>query len=257
MGSRRTPGAVVPPVHNQQGIMGKQGRSPKRKIRILIVDREPIFRLGMKRLLGLEDDLRVSAEAENSAQAIEMARQFAVDMAFVQAEVMNERTPGLLTRFKELSPEPRVVITFTSLDDAAGLQCVQDGAAGYILKSVDPALFVKCARKVIENEIWVPKRQVAQMAQAFQEMPSNRARPADTLTQREKTIVSYLVQGWRNRDIAGHLSISEQTVKNHLRAVYDKVGVSDRLELVLYAIHHQLDLPAAGLTPAGTTASKA
>lgn len=237
--------------------MSKQARPLRRKIRILLVDREPVFRVGMKKVFGAEDDLRVAAETENSAQAIEMARQFAVDMAFVQAEVMSERTPGLLTRFKELSPQPRVVVTFASLDDEAGLQCVQDGAAGYIQKSVDPALFVKCVRKVMEREIWVPKRQVAQMAHAFQGMPSNRARPADTLTQREKTIVSYLVQGWRNRDIATHLSISEQTVKNHLRAVYDKVGVSDRLELVLYAIHHQLELPAAGLTPVSTASNKA
>jgi DNA-binding NarL/FixJ family response regulator len=68
-------------------------------------------------------------------------------------------------------------------------------------------------------------------------------RPVDTLTRREKTIISYLMQGWRNREISTHLSISEQTVKNHLRTIYDKVGVSDRLELVLYAIHQRLELP--------------
>jgi DNA-binding NarL/FixJ family response regulator len=64
------------------------------------------------------------------------------------------------------------------------------------------------------------------------------------LTQREKTIISYLMQGWRNREIAQHLNITEQTVKNHLRSIYDKVGVSDRLELVLYAIHQKLLLPS-------------
>ena len=68
-------------------------------------------------------------------------------------------------------------------------------------------------------------------------------RPADTLTRREKSIVSCLMQGWRNREIAQHLTITEQTVKNHLRTIYDKVGVSDRLELVLYAIHHRMELP--------------
>ena len=73
-------------------------------------------------------------------------------------------------------------------------------------------------------------------------------RPVDTLTHREKTIISYLMQGWRNREIGTHLAISEQTVKNHLRAIYDKVGVSDRLELVLYAIHQRLELPAVQAT---------
>ena len=65
----------------------------------------------------------------------------------------------------------------------------------------------------------------------------------DTLTRREKSIIACLVQGWRNREIAQNLHITEQTVKNHLRAVYDKVGVSDRLELALYAIHQKLELP--------------
>jgi DNA-binding NarL/FixJ family response regulator len=69
-------------------------------------------------------------------------------------------------------------------------------------------------------------------------------RPVETLTQREKTIISHLMQGWRNREIAQHLNITEQTVKNHLRSIYDKVGVSDRLELVLYAIHQKLMLPS-------------
>ena len=69
-------------------------------------------------------------------------------------------------------------------------------------------------------------------------------RPVDTLTRREKSIICCLMEGWHNREISTHLSISEQTVKNHLRAIYDKVGVSDRLELVLYAIHQRLELPA-------------
>jgi len=73
--------------------------------------------------------------------------------------------------------------------------------------------------------------------------PDTPLRPVDTLTRREKIIISYLMQGWRNREISQHLSISEQTVKNHLRTIYDKVGVSDRLELVLYAIHQRLELP--------------
>jgi DNA-binding NarL/FixJ family response regulator len=78
--------------------------------------------------------------------------------------------------------------------------------------------------------------------------PDHSPRPVDTLTRREKSIISCLMEGWHNREISTHLSISEQTVKNHLGAIYDKVGVSDRLELVLYAIHQRLELPAVQAT---------
>ena len=127
---------------------------------------------------------------------------------------------------------------------------VRSGAAGVILKTVDPQLFVKCARRVTEGETWIPKRQVSTMAKLLEARPATPPRPVDTLTRREKTIISYLMQGWRNREISTHLSISEQTVKNHLRTIYDKVGVSDRLELVLYAIHQRMELPPVQATVA-------
>ena len=120
---------------------------------------------------------------------------------------------------------------------------VRSGAAGVILKTVDPQMFIKCARRVTEGEMWIPKKQVSTMAKLLEARADNPPRPVDTLTHREKTIISYLMQGWRNKEISTHLSISEQTVKNHLRTIYDKVGVSDRLELVLYAIHQRLELP--------------
>jgi DNA-binding NarL/FixJ family response regulator len=82
------------------------------------------------------------------------------------------------------------------------------------------------------------------MAKALEVRMESRPRPVDTLTRREKSVICCLMEGWHNREISTHLSISEQTVKNHLRAIYDKVGVSDRLELVLYAIHQRLELPS-------------
>jgi DNA-binding NarL/FixJ family response regulator len=95
----------------------------------------------------------------------------------------------------------------------------------------------------MNSEVWLAKPQVAKMAEILRSTPQRPRRPADTLTSRERMIISYLVQGRRNREIGQQLSITEQTVKNHLRSIYDKVGVSDRLELVLYAIHQRIELP--------------
>jgi DNA-binding NarL/FixJ family response regulator len=222
----------------------KQERRLRRKTDVLIADREAVFRLGLRRLFGAEGSLRVLAEAENHVQAVHLARQLKPGVIFLQADLLTGKVEDLLTRLRSASPGCKVVITAASLNNGEHLRHIRAGASGVILKSVHPALFVKCVHKVMQGEVWIPKNEVAQMAQMLGSAPVAILRPVETLTCREKIIVSYLVQGWRNREIAEHLEISEQTVKNHLRAVYDKVGVSDRLELALYVINQHLELPS-------------
>lgn len=223
--------------------MGK-ARTSKPKIRILIADREAVFRLGLKKVLGLEDDLRVVAQADDVSQLPGLTEKFRPEVIFVQAEIVGEEPERLFSRVKQAYSRAKMIITASSLAEGEAVRFVKAGAAGVILKSVDPAMFVKSARKIYENELWLPKGQFAELAKTTDHAGKNAVRPADTLTRREKTIVSCLVQGLRNREIGKQLNITEQTVKNHLRSIYDKVGVSDRLELALYAIHQRLELPS-------------
>ena len=230
-------------------------RSPKGKIRVLIADREGIFRLGLKKLFALEDDLRVVSEADNAADTVARSEIFRPTLVFIQEEILAERDGNLIRDVSAVSPDCKVVATSSSSSDESSMSHIRNGAVGLILKTVDPQMFVKCARRVTNGETWIPNRQVATMAKLLEGTPATPPRPVDTLTRREKTIISYLMQGWRNREISTHLTISEQTVKNHLRTIYDKVGVSDRLELVLYAIHQRMELPAVEMTsPPSTTA---
>jgi len=229
----------------------RTSRQAKTKIRVLVADREAIFRLGLKKLFALEDDLRVVAEAESSAQLVARAESWRPHVIFAQEEMLSGAGTNLIQEVRRVTPNSRVVATASVADEEASLRHVRNGAAGVILKTVDPQLFVKCARRVTEGETWIPKRQVSTMVKLLEGSPDHPRRPVDTLTRREKTIISYLMQGWHNREISTHLSISEQTVKNHLRTIYDKVGVSDRLELVLYAIHQRLDLPPVQPATAG------
>jgi len=219
--------------------------SAKKKIRVLIADREGIFRFGLKELFAVEDDLRVVAQAHSATQVMELTKSLRPHLLFVQAEIVTEAGGNLFTELRREAPKCKIVVTTSATPtEEQGMRFVQLGAAGIILKSVEPSLFVRCARKVVwEDEVWLPHKQVTTMAKFVETSASQPLRPVDTLTQREKTIISYLMQGWRNREIAQHLAITEQTVKNHLRSIYDKVGVSDRLELVLYAIHQKLLLP--------------
>lgn len=217
-------------------------RSPKGKIGVLIADREGVFRFGLRRLLSAEDDLRVVAEIDEPQDVLSQVQELQPEVVFVQAEMLGAVAEVSLGEICKGSPASKVVVTASALGEDESLALMKAGACGVILKAADPALFPKCVRKVFEGEIWLPKKQVSRMAKILSE-PQGLSRPVDSLTRREKLVISCLVQGWRNREIASHLSITEQTVKNHLRSIYDKVGVSDRLELVLYAIHQRLELP--------------
>jgi DNA-binding NarL/FixJ family response regulator len=224
-------------------------RPSKNRIRVLVADREGVFRLGLKKLLAVEDDVRVVAEADDAAQLLARTESFRPDVAFVQEEILAGSALDLIAEVHRLAPDSKVVVTSSASSEDTTVQHVRSGAAGVILKTVEPQLFLKCARRVSRGETWVSNRHVSQMAKLLKGHSEKPRRPVDTLTRRERTIISYLMLGWRNREIGTHLSISEQTVKNHLRTVYDKVGVSDRLELVLYAIHQRLELPAIQADP--------
>ena len=220
---------------------GLQPAGEALRIRIIVADLEGIFRMGLKRLLTSDAGLEVVAEIERPEQLIPDAARLLPDVMFVQHEMLLAGT-GTLAGIREASPATHVVVTGSTVREDEAVALVQAGAHGAILKTADPTLFIKCAHKIAEGEIWLPKKQVAEIARRLSE---HGTRPVDTLTLREKLVISCLVrEGWRNREIAQHLSITEQTVKNHLRSIYDKIGVSDRVELVLYALHQHLDLPS-------------
>lgn len=214
------------------------------KVRILVADREAIFRLGLKKLFAIEDDLRVVGEAENATELLSRAEAFQPDVVFAQEKVISEADENLIPAMLKVAPKCRVVATASASSQHNSLLHDHSGAAGIILRSADPQLFVECARRVSNGGTWSPKKHVSTVANLLEASADNPHRPVDTLTHREKTVISCLMQGWHNREISAHLSISELTVKNHLRNVYDKTGVSDRLELVLYAIHQRMELPS-------------
>lgn len=223
--------------------------APKKKTRILISDEEGIFRLGLRKLFGVEDDLQVVAQAENADQIAGLAEKFKPDLLFLQAEMLGGDPAEFIARLRHVWAGGKVIVVTPPSQSTDGERWVKAGAAGVLSRAADPEIFIKSARRVMRNELWVPKSKSA--SHPSKETSGEALRPADTLTRREKSIIACLVQGWRNREIAQTLTISEQTVKNHLRAIYDKVGVSDRLELALYAIHQKLELPPPPAAAAG------
>jgi len=222
---------------------GNRAANNKHRTKILIADSEAVFRVGLKKVFGLEDDLRVVAQAENALQLVAMVRSFRPDVALVQQEILLDGHDDPVRRIQNESPACKVILTGAQLTTAEINSLFQNGVCGIIPRSAQPEEFVESVRRVVRGETVRPLQMENGEKPSVAAYGDQKVRPVDTLTPREKAIISCLTQGWRNRDIAQHLTITEQTVKNHLRSIYDKVGVSDRLELALYAIHQRLDLP--------------
>ncbi|HXH47908.1 MAG TPA: response regulator transcription factor [Terriglobia bacterium] len=220
----------------------KKQQNNKARAKILIADGEGVFRLGLKKLFSVEDDFRVVAQAENSVQMVAMNRSFQPDLILVQEEIALTGFDRFVDRLRSDSPNCRVLVSYSHLADNQREKLFHDGVSGVVARSAQPEYFVEIVRSVLEGQDLEPSW-AGDAVWPVNSPNGDHPRPVDTLTPREKTIISCLTQGWRNRDIAEHLRITEQTVKNHLRSIYDKVGVSDRLELVLYAIHRRLELP--------------
>jgi len=226
-----------------------------KRIRILLADREEVFRLGIRQLFSLEDDLRVVAQAATSEQAVGMAERFKPHLLLVQEEIAAEPPGKFMDQVRRVSPHSKVVITSTAFVGDTPTRHLESGAANVIPRSAALPHFVKCVREAMRQKASPVKPTPVTIVGTVESLQNPLARPADTLTLREKHVIGCLMQGFPNRDISKRLVIAEQTVKNHLRSIFDKVGVSDRLELVLYALHHKLDLPlveTAGQKSPGT-----
>jgi len=234
----------------------KQRRKPKR-IRILLADREEVFRLGIRQLFSLEDDLRVVAQAATSEQAVALAERFRPHLMMVQEEIAAESPGNFLDQIRHVTPACKVVITASNQVGNTASRYFESGAADVIPRSAVLSRFVKCVRDAMKNKAGAPRAMEPVPVKTVEYPQKPLVRPVETLTRREKSVIACLMQGFPNRQISHHLAIAEQTVKNHLRSIFDKVGVSDRLELVLYALHHKLDLPLIEAAPQPTSASQA
>jgi DNA-binding NarL/FixJ family response regulator len=233
----------------------KQQHKTKR-IRVLLADREEVFRLGIRQLFSLEDDLRVVAQAATSEQAVALVERFRPHLLVVQEEIAAEPPGNFLEQIRGILPACKVVITASAQMGNMASRFLEAGAADVVPRSAALSRFVRCVRGAMKHKAGTVRAPEAVIVKAVEYPQKPLVRPVETLTRREKNVIACLVQGFPNREISRSLAIAEQTVKNHLRSIFDKVGVSDRLELVLYALHHKLDLPRIEAEPEQTATTQ-
>jgi DNA-binding NarL/FixJ family response regulator len=206
-----------------------------KSIRILVADRHPLFRFGARELLRRQRDCLVVGEAETAEQTVALAQT--VSAAIVLLDSALSGSAIVLTRLH--TTDVRTIVVAGPMLPSEITMVIRLGARGVIAKDAAPELFVKCVRAVAAGELWLPRRDLAQIVNALSESAAPTMTPA-RLTQREREVIELVATGESNRNIARLLLITEDTVKHHLTNVFDKTGVSNRLELTLFAQKHDL-----------------
>ena len=222
--------------------------APAQTIRVVLADDHPIVRDGLRKLLSLEDDIEVVGEASDGREVVQVVQETRPDVLVLDLRMPYMDGLTTLQALQQLDRKVKVIVLTASEDKNEFVQAMKLGCSGIVLKQTAPDLIVKSIRKVNGGEIWLDShttaavmRQFASPADVVNGSPS-KGRERSPLSQREREIVGLVAQGYKNREMAEKMFISEQTVKNHLHNIFDKLGVSDRLELALYAIHKGLHL---------------
>ena len=214
---------------------------------IIVVDDHPLFRQGVVNALSLEPDLKVVGQAGNGVNAMALIRKLRPSIAIVDINL-----PGMnglqLTRRVVQEKLPTRMILLTAYDDQDQIiHAAWAGAAAYCAKDVDPNRLIQAIREVITGKIVIGgrvfsrndfERWLEEEMEKARHLYSEPGSPFHPLSDREMEILTWVVKGLSNKEIASSLGISHQTVKNHVTAILRKFGVEDRTQAVVYALKH-------------------
>ena len=217
-------------------------------INIIIADHEAIFRAGVAKVLAVEDDFRIVGQPQTAKQALNALERLRAHVLLISTFFLPE--------FAEIqSLTARNSVTTLALaengDEASAF--VARGVQGVVYRSINGSSIVEAVRRLARGEpfVHVPNAEVTEISE---DLVGIRVR--DRLSEKELRIIAAVVRGYKNRDIAAHLYTSEQVVKNALRGIFDKIGVSDRLELALFVLHHRMLAHATAAIHLGSEAPR-
>jgi len=213
-------------------------------IRVVVADDHPVVRFGVKTMLETEPGFEVVGEAEDGDVAITETLERDPDILLL--DVMMPRLPGLeaLRAIMEKSARAKIILLTSTITTQQIIEALQIGAQGIVLKDAAASDLSKSMRAVLSGDYWIGGERVVNLVSALNVLMKQAAAMPDKktygLTPRELEVVTCIVEGCSNKDVAKQFAISEETVKRHLSNIFDKTGVSTRLELALFAIAHKL-----------------
>ena len=205
--------------------------------KIILADSQAIFRAGTAKVLAMDEDFRIIAQCADLERMMHAITTFPGAIVVFASSLRPD-----IQRLRVLleSSGSRAIVIAENTESAGAF--LHQGFRGVVFRNVTGSSLVECVRRVAAGDTWVPP-QLALAEAPEEDMVGTRVR--DRLTPKEMRIVALIVQGCKNREIALRLKTTEQVIKNYLRSIYDKTGVSDRLELALFTIHHRVLAAAA------------
>ncbi len=221
----------------------KQGGEP---IRVAVVDDQELFRRGLTMLLGVEDDIEVVGEAGDGVAATELAATAVPDVILMDVRMPKRSGIEACVAIKDVAPTARIIMLTVSDEEADLYDAVKNGASGYLLKDSSIDEVAQAIRVVADGQSLISPSMAIKLLDEFKQMSRTDRQqvPSPRLTDRELEVLKLVAQGLNNREIAKRLFISENTVKNHVRNILEKLQLHSRMEAVMYAVREKLlDIP--------------
>ena len=210
-------------------------------VRIILADSQAIYRVGIRKVFALEDDLRVVAQADSIENLRAAIERYPSDIVLLEGALLNG-TANVIPDLLKMAPDIKLIVQATSADESHTVELYRRGVRGIISRSISPDLLVRCVRRIAAGETWIDNQSVNWVIEAYRAQAAALVNPRSQprLSPKEMSIITCITQGKRNKEIAFQLGTTEQVIKNYLRKIYDKLGVSDRLELALYCLHNKI-----------------
>jgi two-component system, NarL family, nitrate/nitrite response regulator NarL len=219
-----------------------RSEAPER-IRILIADSQPASRQGLRRLLEFQTDFAIVADVGDGVEAVRRAFAEPPDVLLLDYGISELSGMEVLRALQRANLPVHTLLLADDLDRKTLVEALQLGARGVVMRTTPGDLVCKSIRKVNGGELWIGRETMSEVVKALAavaQSEESRARADFGLTRREREILTLVVEGDTNKGIARRLSVGEDTVKHHLTSIFNKTGVSSRLELALFALHYHL-----------------
>jgi two-component system, NarL family, nitrate/nitrite response regulator NarL len=217
--------------------------SPK-TIRVMIIDDHAVVRAGLRMLIENHPTMHVVAMASSGTEALDILARESADLILLDLDLGKENGLTFVQELRAASNSARILILTGLRDPAAHRQAVKLGAMGVVVKDQAAEVLIKAIEKVNAGEIWLDRATMGNVLNEMTGQGQGELDSADTrinsLTDREREVIALIAEGLKNKQIGKRLFISETTVTHHLSSIFSKLGVSDRLELVIYAFGHNL-----------------
>jgi two-component system, NarL family, nitrate/nitrite response regulator NarL len=212
-------------------------------IRIMLVDDHALFRKGIASLLAAEPGFEVVGEAGDGVQAVERAQELMPDVILMDVNMPRASGPEATRRIMEILPYVKIVMLTVSEDDQDLFEAVRCGAQGYLLKKIEPSALFGTLHGVVRGEASISRLMATKLLGEFSRksnQPSASNGRQTELSLREEEVLSFVAQGKSNKEIATALAIAENTVKNHLKNILEKLHLENRVQAATFALREGL-----------------